>query len=393
MYTHAKSIFALCALGATASSYAGFYVSGGDLYDGNGNKFIMRGVNHAHAWYTSQLDTAMSGIASKGANTVRVVLSNGHRWSYNGANEIADIIAKAKANNLVAVLEVHDTTGYGEDSAAASLSSAVDYWISMKNELVGQEDYVIINIGNEPFGNGQAASDWINGHKTAIGRMRSAGFSHTLMVDAPNWGQDWQNVMRDNAQTVFNSDPQSNTLFSVHMYEVYNSYSKVNGYMTTFANNGLALVIGEFSADHKGHDVDEASIMERAQTLGVGYLGWSWSGNDASTATLDIVNGWNANSLSAWGNTLLNGTNGISNTSVLSTIYTGGTTEYPVCSSSAADPDGDGWGWENNQSCIVASTAPNGFPYCSSASVDPDGDGWGWENSASCVVKGSAADH
>jgi hypothetical protein len=32
------------------------------------------------------------------------------------------------------------------------------------------------------------------------------------------------------------------------------------------------------------------------------------------------------------------------------------------------------------------STAPNGFPYCCSNS-DPDGDGWGWENNASCVIK------
>lgn len=39
-------------------------------------------------------------------------------------------------------------------------------------------------------------------------------------------------------------------------------------------------------------------------------------------------------------------------------------------------------------------TAPNGFPYCANGSAsDPDGDGWGWENNASCVVRGSAADH
>jgi enterochelin esterase-like enzyme len=31
-------------------------------------------------------------------------------------------------------------------------------------------------------------------------------------------------------------------------------------------------------------------------------------------------------------------------------------------------------------------TAPNGFPYCCSNS-DPDGDGWGWENNGSCVIK------
>lgn len=31
------------------------------------------------------------------------------------------------------------------------------------------------------------------------------------------------------------------------------------------------------------------------------------------------------------------------------------------------------------------------FPVCCSASSDPDGDGWGWEENASCVINGSAA--
>ncbi|MEO3853819.1 carbohydrate-binding domain-containing protein [Acrocarpospora sp. B8E8] len=80
---------------------------------------------------------------------------------------------------------------------------------------------------------------------------------------------------------------------------------------------------------------------------------------------------------------------------------------YPYCvNGSSSDPDGDGWGWENNQSCVVrgsladpaagsgtGGTAPNGYPYCvNGSSSDPDGDGWGWENNRSCVVRGSSAD-
>ena len=80
-----------------------------------------------------------------------------------------------------------------------------------------------------------------------------------------------------------------------------------------------------------------------------------------------------------------------------------------VCSSAAADPDGDGWGWgwENNDSCVVVATTSqststqtitanittvNGVRACSSSAADPDGDGWGWENNDSCqVISGSAA--
>lgn len=58
---------------------------------------------------------------------------------------------------------------------------------------------------------------------------------------------------------------------------------------------------------------------------------------------------------------------------------------YPSCVSAASDTDGDGWGWENNQSCKVVSTLPT-YPTCTSAASDPDGDGWGWENNQSCKV-------
>lgn len=378
------------------SAYAGFYISNGTLYENNGSPFVMRGINHAHAWYTDKLETALSGISSTGANTVRVVLSNGYRWSKNDHSDVSHIIQLAKEKNLITVLEVHDTTGYGEDSSAATLDSAANYWIDIKDALVGQENYVIINLGNEPFGNGAAANSWLNDTKNAIAKLRNAGLTHTIMIDAPNWGQDWQNIMLDNAQSVFNSDSQHNTIFSVHMYEVYNDYNSVNNYISSFINKGLVLVIGEFGATHKSNDVDEGSIMERSNTLNIGYIGWSWSGNDSTTSDLNIVNHWNSNSLSTWGNTLINGDNGLKSTSKIASIFTcsthcnnSSTDEYPICHSSESDPDGDGWGWENNQSCLVSSSEGGNqtdYPYCSSSSSDPDGDGWGWENSTSCIV-------
>jgi hypothetical protein len=65
---------------------------------------------------------------------------------------------------------------------------------------------------------------------------------------------------------------------------------------------------------------------------------------------------------------------------------------YPYCMSAASDPDGDGWGWEYNRSCIVnraPATSSTTFPTCASAASDPDGDGWGWENNRSCIVNRS----
>ncbi len=98
------------------------------------------------------------------------------------------MIDLCKQNRLICVLEVHDTTGYGEEGAAASLDQAADYWISQKEALVGQETNVVINIGNEPIGNTDAAQ-WTDATVAALQKLRENGFDHLLMVDAPNWGQ------------------------------------------------------------------------------------------------------------------------------------------------------------------------------------------------------------
>src|SRR5690606_11201431 len=155
------------------------------------------GVNHPHVWFTNRT-SSFADIKAAGANTVRVVLGSGKRWG--PSTDVANVISLCKQNRLICVLEVHDTTGYGEESAAASLDEAVDYWISQKSALVGEENYVVINIGNEPIGNVDAGQ-WIDATVAAIRKMRSNGFQHLLMVDAPNWGQDWENVMRNNART------------------------------------------------------------------------------------------------------------------------------------------------------------------------------------------------
>jgi len=84
-------------------------------------------------------------------------------------------------------------------------------------------------------------------------------------------------------------------------------------------------------------------------------------------------------------------------------------TLFPACSSAAVDDNGDGYGWENNQTCVVSdapsvtntpvaaeATTDNTidlltlFPACSSSSVDDNGDGYGWENNQTCVVVNNA---
>ncbi|MGL5862294.1 MAG: cellulase family glycosylhydrolase, partial [Phycicoccus sp.] len=206
----------------TTAATDGFTIVNGQLHDGNGNLFVMRGVNVHHAWMPDKTTQALKDVKALGANTVRLVLSAGTAGGLTTSREdVAYRIGQCKAARLVCVLEVHDTTGFRSSDGAMSLAKAVDYWLSVKDALVGQERYAIINIGNEPIGSGSAADQklwWTGDTKSAVIRLRDAGLTHTLMVDAPGWGQDDANVMRDNAGAVFGADALKNTIFSVHMY-------------------------------------------------------------------------------------------------------------------------------------------------------------------------------
>ena len=71
-----------------------------------------------------------------------MVLGSGQRWGPNSASDVANVISLCKANRLICVLDAHDTTGYGEEGAAATLDQAVSYWISLQSVLTGQENYI-----------------------------------------------------------------------------------------------------------------------------------------------------------------------------------------------------------------------------------------------------------
>ncbi|MDT0347458.1 cellulase family glycosylhydrolase [Streptomyces litchfieldiae] len=308
----------------------GLHIENGRLLERNGNDFVMRGVNHPHTWFQGETQS-FADIKALGANTVRVVLGSGQRWGPDSPENVAGVVEQCKVNRMICALEVHDTTGYGEEAAAASLDQAADYWIGLKDVLVGEEDYVVINIGNEPWGNVNAAG-WTQATIDAVGKLRGAGFEHTLMVDAPNWGQDWENTMRTTAQAVYDADPTGNLIFSVHMYAVYDTAEEINGYLQDFVDARLPILVGEFShPDSEWGDVNEDVIMATAEELDLGYLAWSWSGN--SDPIHDLVLNFDPNQLTWWGERVFHGPNGIAETAREATVFGGGApddTEAPT---------------------------------------------------------------
>jgi mannan endo-1,4-beta-mannosidase len=307
---------------APAVSMAGFSIQNGQLMDNNGVPFVMRGVNYPYTWFQSQpTQQDFAAMSATGANTVRIVLSTGGQWPRVAGAQVGQLIQWAKDHRMIAVLEVHDSTGWREQTTAVPISNAVAYWTSadVRAAIDGQENFVIINIANEPFGNSTSAN-YVPDTMAAIQALRTAGLTHTIMIDAANWGQDWSNTMRDNAMQLWNADSRRNLLFSVHMYEVYQTPAPIIAYMQAFDDMALPLVIGEFGPQNNGQPVDVETVFSQAQQRGNGYLGWSWSGNGGCCVTLDMVTNFST-TFTSWGNRIVNGTHGIRATSVRASVF------------------------------------------------------------------------
>ena len=297
--------------------YNGFYVDGTTIRDANGKEFIMRGVNIAHAWYRDKTETSIKAAASHGTNVVRIVCANGGQWEKTTYDEIKRIIEVCKENNQVCILEAHDATG---SDSISDVEKCADYWIEMKDLLIQNSDYVILNIANEWAGAWDGAN-WAEGSKKAIKKVRNAGIKNMIMIDSAGWGQ-YPDSIKDYGKSVFESDPDKNTVFSIHMYEYAGGDSAmVRNNIDNCLGTGVPVVIGEFGGQHTNGDVDEETIMSYCTEKRVGYLGWSWKGNNSDLAYLDASNDWEGTSLTEWGNALFYGDYGIKNTSKVCSVY------------------------------------------------------------------------
>ncbi|MGN0602179.1 MAG: glycoside hydrolase family 5 protein, partial [Oscillospiraceae bacterium] len=283
---------------AKAASTTGFYVDGTTIRDANGNAFVMRGVNHAYVWYQGYTDQAIKGIAARGANTVRLVLGDGDKYAKVSSSKIESLIKTCINYKVVPVLEIHDPTG---EDGTSYLDNAVNYWLEIKSILNTYEKYVIVNITNEWMGSWNG-SGWASGYQSAIKTLRSNGINNMLIVDAPGWGQDYNNC-KNYCSSVFNADTQKNTVFAIHMYgSAGGSQSKIKSAIDGVLGKGYPVIVGEFGYKHTDGDVDEQYIMQYCNEKNVGYLGWSWKGNSGGVEYLDIANDWSGNSLSSdWG--------------------------------------------------------------------------------------------
>ncbi len=292
--------------------HTGLFVDGTQLLTAEGEPVLLRGINHAHCWFRNEDETAFSAIADTGANCIRIVCASGQRWESDTADSLAEAIERARTLGMLAIVEVHDGTG---DNDIETLEKIGEFWCEMTDVLAGTEEYCIVNIANEWCGS-HSAGKWKKGYTQVIPTLRKAGIHNVIMVDAPGWGQYGKAIGKYGVD-IFESDPERNTMFSVHMYGFSGgSVRRIRQNLTAATDHNLCVCVGEFGYTHSDGDVKEEYLMRYCEEQKIGYLAWSWKGNSGGVEYLDLANEWDGSVLSAeWGEQVVNGEYGIRATS------------------------------------------------------------------------------
>jgi len=257
----------------------------------------IKGVNNPHIWYDSQAYSALDTIKSYGFNTVRIV------WQTNGSgSRLKQIIDRCKALGLKPIPELHDVTGGTNPS---DIDKMVNYWISIKSYIPSD---VWINIANE-WGPANSTT-WRDTYINAVKKLRNNGISNTLVIDSGGWGQDQYDIL-NYALDILNADPNKNVVFSIHMYGEWNDNNKIYNFLTTCKNKGIPILVGEFGYNYNngnnnlGCKVDASYLIQTCKSIGIGYIAWSWCGNNSENAWLDMTQSdWKT--LTYWGNLVKN---------------------------------------------------------------------------------------
>lgn len=252
----------------------GFYVVGSKLYDANGKEFRIRGVNRVH------YDNGAPGLPLSGANTERIVLN----FTKTPASNFAVLKNEMLNQKIVPMPGNWDGTCSADP---AKLSGIVDTWVAQAATWKQLNSNGLINIANEWGPDGSTV--WRDGYVAAIPRMRAAGYTGTLVVDAGACGQSAADIVKYGA-AVMAADPQKNILFSVHVYGAFHypaTASWMQDYTKAFAQlkaSGLPLIIGEFGPGHNiGPSptmVTPAKVIADAEANGWGWLPWGWDDNN-----------------------------------------------------------------------------------------------------------------
>lgn len=257
-----------------------FKVQGSKLFDANGNEFRMRGDNVTHV---------DAPVTSFNANTSRFI------------NYFAD-----DPDRVVRDMRAANGWGIGSKkvqvpgdwigtckSDSGSFETAIARWVANIPKYKAVERFMILNPLNE-WGSDEVA--WRDAYVSAIPRLRAAGWTGTILIDAPGCAQNGMAIARHGA-AILASDPLKNVAYGWHTYGavfdsqggIQRSYAEQVDLVPTadaLKATGLVVIMSEIGP---GRNIGPSPTMiapERfvdvAESHGFGWLLWSSNDNDSA---------------------------------------------------------------------------------------------------------------
>ena len=262
----------------------GLDTDGTRILDGNGNEFVMRGLNGA--WANLDEDFAKSASAW-GCNAVRLNISNGNpadNWmGYTmSSGQLDGIIEYCEKYKMIAVPCPQNGTCMDDP---AVLQYSVNFWKGMKDVLNRHVGSTILNITNEWYRGGdeyngwdcvttprpqseidEAAKYWSEHYVSAVRELREAGIKSLILIDVAECGQGApvlnasymaaDGSIRYYAQDIIDADAEAsggkaNVAFSIHMYQISGRNGKtVRRNIDYCLDRNVPCVLGEFAFEH-----------------------------------------------------------------------------------------------------------------------------------------------
>lgn len=294
------------------------HTSGPNLLGVCGDTIVLRGINYApYDWGSDNTQLLLNQVALTGANVVRMTWYDNTTAPYYTDSLLDSAIGACIANKMIAIIELHDLTC---DPSTADVDTLINWYLKPNRLAIFQkyQSSLIIDIANELgyvnwSGNIPVAQlAYEVAYDTAVNKMRRAGITVPLMIDAPDCGSSID-ILGNVASNIIASDPLHNVIFSAHAYwyaYANNDSATMRQDIGTALTYNFPLVLGEIANYQDSTpayctwSLNYPALLRICTELNVGWLAWSWNNDNCSLRQLS-TDGTYAN-LSTYGMDIVN---------------------------------------------------------------------------------------
>ncbi len=304
----------------TVNTQDTLYTKDGKLFNSCNQELVLNGVNYAAiddyylVKHINAANSKLNQILSSGANAVRIQwVNDGTIRTNQGKDEVASLfhldtlLSRCGRNQVIPILCLFDQTYLGQTQNWAAFDQLItSFWIrkDVVNLIEKHKNYLIINLGNEvglwknsTFSHQAALDSFVVHYRSAILAIRQAGIRVPIMIDAPDFGQNWDVFAGSNSsgtvgQILLTTDPFHNIVFSVHSYwhfkpnEVNNAGENLTAMvdeLDQMQTQNLTYVFGEV-ANNQSPPTNECKwelkyqdFLTLLQQRKIGWLAWTWN--------------------------------------------------------------------------------------------------------------------